>query len=204
MPRDATSGEQYGAVWGQVSSGPIAGGGITQISRVGIRMYISVGFGAPPASNFAIDSLTAERSSSGVPIVLASVKNTGGLALDMSGQLQLSGGPGGLSAGPFPATLGTTLGIGQTEPVTISLDRRIPAGPWNATITLQSGLLEHSAHATITFPASGASPPVKTGMSIRPGWTEPVLIGVGALLVLAVAVLFVMLRRLRRRPTMAW
>ena len=73
----------------------------------------------------------------------------------MSGTLQLTGGPGGLSAGPFPATLGTTLAIGTTEPVTIALDMRVPAGPWDALITLQSGLLQRTARATVIFPARG-------------------------------------------------
>jgi hypothetical protein len=202
VPRDATSGERYGAIWAQVGSTPVAGGGITQISRVGIRMYISIGSGGPPASNFVINSLTAERSSAGQPMVLASVHNTGGLALDMSGKLQLFSGPGGLSAGPFPAALGTTLGIGDTEPVTISLDRQLPAGPWDARITLQSGLLERRAEATITFPDVGASPPVKT-TSIGSTWIYPALIGLAALLLLTLAVLVVTLRRLRGRSAFA-
>jgi hypothetical protein len=83
-------------------------------------------------------------------VVLATVHNTGGRALDMSGTLQLLAGPGGLSAGPFPVTLGTTLAIDDTEPVTIALDKRLPAGPWDARITLRSGLIERSARATIT------------------------------------------------------
>jgi hypothetical protein len=82
------------------------------------------------------------------------VRNTGGRALDVSGTLRLRAGPGGLSAGPFPATLGTTLAIGDTEPVTILLDRRLPAGPWQARVTLHSGLIERNTQATITFPAA--------------------------------------------------
>jgi len=57
--------------------------------------------------------------------VRASVHNTGGRALDMNGTLQLLAGPGGLSAGPFPATLGTTPAIGDTEPVSI-----VWTNPW--------------------------------------------------------------------------
>ncbi len=198
VPRGTTSGERYGAVWAQVSSTPIAGTGITQVSRVGIRIYLSVGLGGPPPSNFTITSLTAERSPSGQPIVLATVHNTGGLALDMSGYLRLLAGPGGLSAGPFPATLGTTLAIGDTEPVTIPLGRQLPAGPWDAMITLQSGLIRHSAQATITFPEAGASPPVRI-TSVRPRWYYLTLIGLLALLLLSTTVLLITLRRLRRR-----
>ena len=201
VPAGTTSGERYGAVWAQVSSGPGAGTGITQVSRVGIRIYLSVGSGAAPASNFTIDSLTAERSSTGEPIVLASVHNTGALALDMSGTLQLSAGPGGLRAGPFLATLGTSLAIGDTEPVTIALNGQIPAGPWEARITLESGLLQRSAEATITFPKFGAAPPVKTS-SVRSGWLLFVVIGVVGILALSVGTLLVTVRRLRPRTPM--
>jgi len=154
VPRDAPPGEQYGVVWAETRSSAPAGGGITQLSRVGIRLYLSIGPGGAPASKFTIESLTGKRSSDGQPEVLASVHNTGGRAIDMSGTLQLSAGPGGLSAGPFPANLGTTLAIGATEPIMIMLDRQIPDGPWHALVTLRSGLLERSARATIDFPAT--------------------------------------------------
>jgi hypothetical protein len=55
--------------------------------------------------------------------------------------------PGGLSAGPFPADLGTTLAIGAAEPITITLDRQLPDGPWDALVTLRSGLCCSAAHA---------------------------------------------------------
>lgn len=160
VPRDAAPGEQYGVVWAEVRSAPPAGGGITQVSRVGIRLYISVGPGGAPPSKFRIESLSAKRSSDGRPMVVATVRNTGGRALDMSGTLQLSAGPGGLSAGPFPASLGVSLKIGDTEPVTVILDKRLPNGPWDARVTLHSGLTENSAESTITFPgATGSSSP---------------------------------------------
>src|SRR5680860_212218 len=76
-------------------------------------------------------------------------------ALDLRGTLRLSDGPGGLSAGPFDATLGTTLGLDQTEPVTVPLDMELPDGPWKARIIVKSGLLERTAQATITFPDTG-------------------------------------------------
>jgi hypothetical protein len=195
VPIDAASGEHYGVVWAEVRSASNAG--VVHVNRVGIRLYISVGPGGVPEANFTIDSLTAERSPDGQPMVLATVHNTGGRALDMSGTLHLLAGPGGLSAGPFPATLGITLAIDDTEPVTIALDNRLPAGPWHAEITLQSGLLERSARATITFPAIGASPPVDT-TSIRPGWLHPVIAGLGGLLLLGLAGNTLTSRRRRR------
>jgi hypothetical protein len=117
----------------------------------------------------------------------------------MSGTLQLLGGPGGLSAGPFPANLGVTLAIGDTEPVTIALDKQLPAGPWDADITLHSGLLEHNARATITFPHLGASHSVST-TSTQPGWLSPAVAGC-AVLLLGLGALLVVRGRGRRRPT---
>src|ERR1700691_330890 len=155
LPRNAPPGEQYGVVWAETRSSAPAGGGITQVSRVGIRLYLSIGRGGAPASEFRIESLTGQRSPDGQPMVVASVHNTRGRALDMSGPLQLSSGPGGLSAGPFQANLGTTLAIGATEPIIIMLDKQIPDGPWHALVTLRSGLLQRSARATISFPATG-------------------------------------------------
>jgi hypothetical protein len=185
VPIDPAPGERYAVVWAEVRSAPVAGGGIVQVSRVGIRLYLSVGPGGAPAPDFTIDSLTATRSADGQPTVLASVRNTGGRALDMSGTLKLEAGPSGLSAGPFPATLGTTLAIGDTEGVTFVLDRQLPAGPWDAQITLRSGLLARSARATITFPKVGAALPVKA-TSTRPGWLYPAA-AAGIIVVLSLA-----------------
>jgi hypothetical protein len=188
VPLGAIRGEQYGVVWAQVQSAPNKAGGVIQVNRVGIRIYLSVGPGGAPASNFAITSMTAQRSWDGQPMVVAAVQNTGGLALDMYGTLRLSGGPGGLSAGPFAASLGTTLAIGDTEPVTIVLNRQLPAGPWQAHITLSSGLLSHSARATIDFPKIGAAPNV-VAITTRSGRRYVVIVGVIALLLLGAATL---------------
>jgi hypothetical protein len=204
VPRDASPGEQYGVVWAEVRAPSAPAGGVTQVSRVGIRLYVSVGPGGPPPSDFSIDALTAKRSTDGQPVVLATVHNTGGRALDMSGTLELRNGPGGLRAGPYPAALGTTLAIGDTEAVTIVLDNRLPAGPWDALVTLNSGLLHRTARATITFPAVGTSPPVAAA---RTRSKEPYL-AAGAAAAAAVVVASLVgvaglvraLRRRRRRP----
>jgi hypothetical protein len=162
VPSDAAPGEQFAVVWAEARVGPADDSGVTTITRAGIRIYLSVGQGNPPAADFVVDSLTASRSVAGEPVVVAAVHNTGGRALDIHGTLQLSAGPGGLGAGPFPATLGTTIVVGATEMVTVALDERVPNGPWHAAITLHSGLLERVAEATITFPNSGSAPPVTT------------------------------------------
>jgi hypothetical protein len=161
VPADAPTGEVYGAV---VAEQPArrTGQGVAVAIRAAIRVYLSVGPGGEPASDFAVDALTAGRDSKGAPYVLAQVHNTGGRALDLSGELRLKNGPGGLSAGPFPARLGTTLGIGQSGPVLVPLDKAVPAGPWLASLVLQSGELRRKVEGTISFPvrAASQSPPV--------------------------------------------
>lgn len=165
---DAAPGEQYGVVWAEARSDPDAGG-VTQISRVGIRLYVSVGAGAAPAADFTVEALTPARTAEGEPMVTATVRNTGGRALDVTGTLTMSNGPGGLSAGPFPAELNTTLALGDTKNVTIILDDRLPAGPWDAVVALESGFTEGRGEATITFPEAGeaAAVPTDRGSALR-------------------------------------
>ena len=151
VPGDAAPGERYGVVLAEAP--PQGGDGLAQVApRVGIRIYLSVGDGNEPASDFVVDSLQAGREDDGTPVVLARVENTGGRALDMRGELTLDEGPGGLSAGPFPAELGTTIAPGDTSAVRIALDPELPNGPWLAKLKLQSGELERAVEATITFP----------------------------------------------------
>jgi hypothetical protein len=188
VPSNAAPGERYGVVWAEARSGQKDGSGVIQVNRVGIRIYLSVGPGGEPAADFEIQSLTAARSPEGNPLVMATVHNTGGRALDMNGTLQLLDGPGGLNAGPFPAVLGTTLGVGETEPVTITLDEQVPAGPWDARIALNSGLLERKARASITFPDAGASEAVAAS-PIRPWWVYPAIAAAVASILLMVSLL---------------
>lgn len=109
-------------------------------------------------------------------------------------------GPGGLSAGPFPVDLGTTLAIGESGQAAINLDGRLPDGPWDARLTLRSGLLEHEARATITFPATGAAAAVSTGSTPR-GWlTAAAVIILLVLLALAGLLVGARLRSDRRPP----
>lgn len=201
VPSNAPPGEQYGAVWAQLSSPPGVGG-VTQVNRVGVRIYLSVGPGGEPASDYAIDSLTAQRTADGIPVVTAQVRNTGGRALDLTGELKLTDGPGGLSGGPFAARLGTTLGKGQTAPVLIELDKQLPAGPWQATLTLKSGILERSGSAQITFPDAGTAPAVPAETTGTNSNGSPLIIGgIMALLVLAIVIFLVMSRK--RRSSLA-
>jgi len=199
----ATESEYYGGV---VAERPAAqsGSGVGVNLRIALRVYLSVGPGGEPASDFAVDSLRGARHATGAPVVVAQVKNTGGRALDLTGDLRLSDGPGGVSAGPFPVRLGTTLGIGQTSPVTSTLSNELAAGPWLARIQLKSGILTRSAQATISFPdGRGTSGPPVAAVETKPedGALFPVAIGIGALLLLALLVTLFLLWR--RRPRMA-
>jgi hypothetical protein len=195
VPFDAAPGERYAVVWVEARSPVDAQGGVALVSRVGIRVYLSVGPGGPPAADFVIESLTTDRSTTGIPIVTATVRNTGGRALDLSGSLTLRNGPGGLEAGPFPAQLGITLGIGGTAPVTIELDPRLPSGPWDAELTLASGLDERTIFDVITFPGSAQALPIEAEQSM-PAWILPALIVFIASLLVCIAVLgWVVVRR---------
>jgi hypothetical protein len=187
VPADAAPGEHFAVAWAEVRAAADASG-VVVVNRVGIRIYLSVGPGGPPAANFTIDSLTAGRMPDGRPVVAASVHNSGGRALDLSGGLTLKNGPGGLSAGPFAAVTGTTLAVGQTADVMILLNDRIPAGPWNAELMLRSGLLSIGAHATITFPERGVG--VATPAESVPPWVMIAAIaGTVAALLLAAALI---------------
>lgn len=199
VPADAAEGERYAAVVAELP--PAGGPGQVKIAtRVGIRVYLSVGAGGEPASDFVIETLTASRDAAGVPQVQALVRNTGGRALDMQGELSLAGGPGGLAAGPFPAEVGTTVAVGATAAVLVSLDADFPTGPWNARLVMRSGLLERAAEAAITFPrAAGEVGPRVLAEPVPvardPNVVVPVAIG---LLSLAFLLLLLLWRRRRK------
>jgi hypothetical protein len=168
VPPHAEDGERYAVVWAQTPPTSDPGTDVVSIERVGIRVYLSVGRGGAPPTDFRIESLTAARDDTGRPVVSATVVNTGGRAIDLSGTLRLSDGPGGLSAGPFPAQLGTTIGIGERAPVRVVLSSSIPHGPWTADLRLTSDLVERRAHARILFPSApgGRSAPVPPASSL--------------------------------------
>jgi hypothetical protein len=195
VPTDAPEGEQYAAVWAEIRSTATADAPIVRASRAGIRMYVSVGPGNGPAADFTIDSLTADRTGDGVPSVTATVTNTGGRALDVSGELSLSGGPSGLSAGPFTSGTSTTLAPGDTETLVVPTGTDLPDGPWTARLELTSGLVVHEISAELTFPEAGGS----TEVAVEETGIPPsvvVAIVAGVLLLLAGAA-FLLLRRRR-------
>ena len=152
VPRTASPGNLYGVIWAQETSvGKTSNGvNIIEINRVGIRIYLNVGPGGPPPVNFDITSIRGARSPRGQFMVEAQVNNTGGQAIDASGTLKLTNGPGDLSAGPYqePAV---TLAPGQSQPITVYLNKEMPHGTWLATINETSGITQVTAQATIDF-----------------------------------------------------
>ena len=193
VPNDASSGERYAVVWAEVSAPAPAGGGVTLVARVGVRVYLFVGPGGALPANFAIGALTAKRSGAGEPLVIASVHNSGQRSLAIGGELTLSKGPGGLRAGPFPVKLGAALPPGNSRVVTVRLDKRLPRGPWHAQIRLRSGFLQRGASATLTFPRQSGLVQIVPARS-RHLMLFAILLG----LIVAAAIALVLLRRPRR------
>jgi hypothetical protein len=193
VPKTAARGERYGVIWAQTSAKADAKHNLGLVNRVGFRLYLDIGPGGEPPSSMRIETLTPERAPDGRPRLVAQVRNTGGRALDISGALSLSGGPGGLRAGPYAAMLGVTLAPGDVGPVTVLLDKRLPNGPWKADLTLRSGLVQRTVSATVTFPNTGVGRAISLLSSYR-------LIIVWALMVLLIAAIAgaLLLRRHRR------
>jgi hypothetical protein len=153
VPPGATRGEHYGMIWVQQAAYArvSSGFGVSEVARVGIRIYLAVGQGGAPPTIFAITSITGHRSARGWPSMAVHVDNTGGRAVDLSGTARLSGGPGDTSAGPFAEQQIITLAPGQSGNVTFAPPRSLPNGPWQAKVTLVSGLTTATATATVLF-----------------------------------------------------
>jgi hypothetical protein len=196
VPEDAPEGEQYAAVWAQITTPAQDGSLLALATRAGVRLYVSVGAGNGPPSDFSVGTVTASRSDDGAPRLTAEVSNTGGRAVDVTGTLSLSDGPGSMSAGPFGTGTALTLAPGETGEVSIALDPAIVAGPWTATVVLTSGLLSRTATAEVTFPSSGSAAVVAADTGL-PAWLLLVLGAVGLVLLAGIVAGIVALRRLR-------
>ncbi|MER5334963.1 hypothetical protein [Micromonospora sp. NPDC002717] len=192
VPRNAEAGERYAVVWAEVAG--VDGQTVRNVGRVGIRVYLSVGPGGEPPSGFEIAPLTGGREADGTPYVTAEVRNTGRRALDLAGELWLTAGPGGLSAGPVRAEAGT-LALGGTTTVRVVLDRRLPDGPWSAKLALASGWTKRTATGTVSFGAVPAAASAVDG-------SDEVLTGglVTSALVVALFAVYAYRRRARFRP----
>ncbi|MDX6286299.1 MAG: hypothetical protein QOG53_1784 [Frankiales bacterium] len=200
VPNDVQAGERYAVILAEVPAGAPKPGAVALGARVGIRVYLSVGKGKEPVTDFSVSTLTASRTQQGQPQVKAQVHNTGGRAVDLSGTLTLDHGPGGLRAGPYAVSLGTTLGLGQNAPVSILLDKQLPAGPWHAVLTMHSGPVTRAVEGTITFPAAaGASSPAVPAKAIPLTKRKNVVIPVAGALIGGLAFAFLLFLLLWRR-----
>jgi hypothetical protein len=204
VPAQAESGERYAVLLAELPPAPDAQG-VAVSRRVGIRVYLDVGPGGAPRTDFVVDSLQASRTLDGKGQVTAQVHNTGARALDITGSLTLRDGPGGLSGGPYAARLGSTLAPGETHPVVVPIDNAVADGPWTAQLVLRSGLLERRVEAPLTFPdAPGADGPPVDVEQLTPTSSQQIdfvpLLSVAALLLLAVGAFGLLRRRRRTSP----
>jgi hypothetical protein len=196
VPQVATGGEHYAVIWVQQSAlaHEATGIAINEVSRVGIRVYLAVGRGGAPPTKFTITSVTGHRSAAGLPSIAAHVDNTGGRAVDLSGSVRLTAGPGGTSAGPFSAR-GVTLAPGQSGNVTFAPPKSLPNGPWRASVSLLSGITTVTATASVQFAGIIAAPPPAGGLSLM-DWLG---IALAAVVVIAAAGALVLARGAARR-----
>ncbi|MEV4764735.1 hypothetical protein AB0J89_19145 [Micromonospora chokoriensis] len=155
VPPAASRGERYGVVWASTTSTPRATGEISQVHRVGVRMYLNIGPGGEPPSDFSFGELRPARSPAGEPSLTVQVRNTGDRALDLTGTVTLTDGPAGSRAGPFPVGQGVTLAPGGTGQVVARFPVELPNGPWKAEVNLESGMVKRSVTAQIRFPDAG-------------------------------------------------
>ena len=151
IPQGATRGEHYGVIWVQQAARARAGHGlgITEVNRVGVRLYLAVGRGGAPPTSFDIVSVTGLWVGAGRPEVVVHADNTGGRAVDLEGSVTLTNGPGDTRSGPFRVQRIVTLAPGQSWNLTFPLPAGLPRGSWLAKTTLVSGLTTATAIAGI-------------------------------------------------------
>ncbi|GAA2358212.1 hypothetical protein Cme02nite_34190 [Catellatospora methionotrophica] len=194
VPDAASRGERYGAVWAQITSPPGKGGNVLQIHRVGVRVYLDVGPGGEPPTDFRIEGLAVERGTGQWPVLTARVTNTGERALDMTGSMSLANDTETVRAGPFGVTTGVTILPGQQGQVSAPIGQSMPDGVWHAELKLRSGMIERVATGQFSLPLaadSTALEPVSGG--------GPLLIIVAVLVAVLLAALAWYLVRRRRR-----
>ncbi|MEV1107316.1 MULTISPECIES: hypothetical protein [unclassified Micromonospora] len=201
VPTAAPRGERYGVIWASTTSKPRASGQVTQIHRVGVRMYLDIGPGGEPASDFTIGDVRPARGPEGVPTVTVQVTNTGGRAIDLTGTVSLSDGPAGSRAGPFPVGKGVTLPPGGSGLVVAQFPTELPNGRWKAEVNLESGLVKRSLTAQIEFPDPAAAGRKGSVVSrLRSPWAVGVVV---AALLLTTGLAVLVRRRSRRTPAAA-
>ncbi|MFK3983243.1 hypothetical protein ACI2K4_23045 [Micromonospora sp. NPDC050397] len=68
VPETASAGERYAAVWAQVTPPPSADSNVGQIRRVGVRVYLDIGPGGEPVTDFRVDGLAMGPPSGNWPV----------------------------------------------------------------------------------------------------------------------------------------
>jgi hypothetical protein len=202
VPATAATGERYGAIWASLSTegDPSSNGKINAVNRVGVRIYLDIGPGPEPRSDFTIGTAVPTRDDHGKPTITVAVTNTGARAVDISGQLNLSDGPDHRPAGPIPVST-TTLAPGEHGTVTAMLPDHIAGGPWKIAVDLISGTVKHTATRSTTFAQTGNPGKPSALSSHTTAWLT-----IGGSLVVALAALtglVVASRRSGRRRTPA-
>ncbi len=197
VPADATETERYAVVWAEVN-GAAGPGGMSTVSRVGIRTYLSVGAGNGPPEDFSVTTVTPGRSETGAPVVTVGVDNTGGRALDPSATVTLTRGPGGISAAPVTGS-GASIAPGSSGSVTIELDPALPAGPWTADVTVTSGRVSRDGSGQVTFPDAGTGD--SSALATSSGSTPWVWIVVAIAVIVVVAATLLAFRRRAKDAT---
>ncbi|WP_410822336.1 hypothetical protein [Micromonospora sp. 050-3] len=197
VPSAASRGERYGVIWASATSAPRDGGEVTQIHRVGVRMYLDIGPGGEPVSDFSIGELRPARSPEGEPSLTAQVTNTGGRAIDLTGTVTLTEGPADSRAGPFAVGQGVTLPPGGSGQVIARLPAELPNGPWKVEVNLESGMVKRSVTAQIQFPDAGQ---VGKRGSVISRMTSVWTVGAAVAGLLLITGLAVLARRSRRSP----
>ncbi len=193
VPRGALSGERYAVVWVQVSATSTPTSSVQLVSRVGIRIYLTVGSGDPAVEPFSISKLTAARTTAGAPLVEASVLNEGARTVRITGHIELSDGPGGIGIGPLPVSSLLALPPGDAGRISVHFERGLPRGPWRAALSLSDGSTGHVRVTELVFPGSVTT-------TSTPWWRHSVLIAAPGVVV--VLVLLVFLRRPFARHTL--
>ncbi|MBN6056571.1 peptidase, partial [Nonomuraea sp. RK-328] len=199
VPDKATRGERYAVIWAEVSSSdPGPKGNVALVNRVGIRAYLDVGPGGELPSDFEIGEIVPQRTEDGHPKIVADVANTGHRAVDLEGRVTLSGGPSGLSAGPFRIERGTTLAPGDRGRITSTFGEDLPNGPWQFRLTLRSGDIRRTATGKLSFPVEAGASSLAATLDSPLWWG---LAAAGTLAVAGTGAAFLVRRHLRRSGT---
>lgn len=197
VPSSAARGERYAVVWAQSSSGrPGPRRNVSLVNRVGVRVYLDVGPGGEPPSQFRIGEVLPRRLPDGRPLVTAAVHNTGERAIDLEGNLALTDDHASLRAGPYPIAQGTTLPPGEAGTVSVPLDARLPNGPWTFRLTVRSGHITRTVSGTFAFPAD----PGATGRPAALDSPSALISRLVAVVTLTGLVALVVVAYRRRRP----